>query len=135
MQRATKMVLIVVRVIAGITVPGTLPACTIPADETAASAQLAATPPAASRRQLDDQLEAWLTTRKDLPDTPGVAGCVADQLHVQALSDDGARTLVAALYAVGPGSDPALGALPTPDRTRLARATWLCGTTLPGLPS
>jgi hypothetical protein len=126
MRRGSKLILIIARA----AIATALPACANSAGESDAGAQLAAAP-IETRRQLDSETAAWFTTRKGLPDTPGVADCVAEQLHVQALSDDGARALVAALYAVGSGSDPWLGALSAADRERVYRATALCGTTLP----
>jgi hypothetical protein len=84
-----------------------------------------------SRRQLDSEIVAWCTDRKGLPETPAVCGCLSDQLHIQNLPDDGARELVHALYAVGPGSDPPVDRMQPDDRARLSRAAELCGTRLP----
>lgn len=86
---------------------------------------------AASRRQLDLSIQIWCTDRKGLPETPAVCGCIADQLHVQSLSDDGARDLVRVLYSVGEGTDPPLEHLEAVDRQRLDRAAELCGAHLP----
>jgi hypothetical protein len=85
----------------------------------------------ASRRQLDLSIQLWCTDRKGLPETPAVCGCIADQLHVQSLSDDGARDLVRVLYSVGEGTDPPLERLEGVDRQRLDRAAELCGAHLP----
>ena len=86
---------------------------------------------AGGRYQLDNEILAWCTQRKGLPATPSACTCLTDQLHVQRLPDDGARAFVQALYAVSPGSDPVLDALPSEHRTRLDRAAELCGTTVP----
>jgi hypothetical protein len=85
----------------------------------------------ASRYELDNQILNWCTARKGLPGTQSECTCLADQLHVQRLSDDGARDFVQVLYSVGPGSDPPLERLPSDHRSRLSRAAELCGTTLP----
>lgn len=84
-----------------------------------------------SRYQLDSRILAWCTQRKGLPGTFAGCSCLADQLHVQRLPDDGARDLVHVLYAVGPGSDPPLTRLPVEHRERLSRAAELCGTPVP----
>jgi hypothetical protein len=86
---------------------------------------------AVTRQQLDTQFQLWCTERKGLPESPAVCSCLSDQLHIQRLSDDGARELVLILYAVGPGSDPALEQLRDENRARLDRAAELCGAKLP----
>jgi len=89
----------------------------------------AATAP--SRRQLDYSINAWCTTRKGLPETDAVCDCVSNQLHIQSLSDEGARELVGVLYSVGPGSDPPLERLQGGYRDHLDRAAEICGARLP----
>ncbi len=102
----------------------------------AVPSRAAAAPPtdtvaSASRYQLDSQILNWCTARKGLPGTTSECTCLADQLHVQRLPDDGARAFVQVLYSVGPGSDPPLERLAPDHRSRLSRAAELCGTTLP----
>jgi len=84
-----------------------------------------------SRRQLDYSINAWCTTRKGLPETDAVCDCVSNQLHIQSLSDEGARELVGVLYSVGPGSDPPLERLQGGYRDHLDRAAEICGARLP----
>ena len=91
----------------------------------------APSPITGGRYQLDNEILAWCTQRKGLPATASACTCLTDQLHVQRLPDEGARAFVEALYAVTPGSDPVLDALPSEHRARLGRAAELCGTTVP----
>jgi hypothetical protein len=124
MRRTTRWMLVAARVLAAMS----LAACTNGFGDEAPKTSIAAAqsqPP--TRSELDVEITAWLTDEKALPATPGQAGCVPDQLHIQGLSDAAARQLVAALYAAGPASDPPLGGLASTDRARLDRAAALCG--------
>jgi hypothetical protein len=91
--------------------------------EHATATKTAALPPpdgelAASRRELDGEILNWCLARKGLPGTTSACTCLADQLHIQSLPDDGARALVHVLYSVGPGSDPPFERLAPAHRVR-----------------
>lgn len=128
MHRASKLGLFVLRVAMSMMVS----ACANTVGDRADGARLAAAPaPVETRRDMDFWIQNWFAERRSPPASDAESDCVAAQLHVQALSDDGARTLVGTLYAVGPASDPPLARLAPSDRARLDRAAELCGVRLP----